>query len=189
MGDDLPMDTLVLIVGRRTNRRQLGIELAGEATCWNCARRSIAATSFTSAFRSARDGTITSPTASTASSSCRTRCGPSPCTRCSSATGHAGAVREGRRKGEGRVFIAGDAAHLVIPTGGLGMNSGVGDALDLSWKLAATLRGWGGPALLRSYEIQRRPAARPARGLATGRPGARRARSTRDRARSVMIAP
>jgi 2-polyprenyl-6-methoxyphenol hydroxylase-like FAD-dependent oxidoreductase len=46
--------------------------------------------------------------------------------------------------------------HLVIPTGGLGMNSGVGDAIDLSWKLAATLKGWGGPALLRSYEIERR---------------------------------
>ena len=46
---------------------------------------------------------------------------------------------------EGRVFIAGDAAHLVIPTGGLGMNTGVGDAIDMSWKLAATLRGWGGP--------------------------------------------
>lgn len=56
----------------------------------------------------------------------------------------------------GRVFIAGDAAHLVIPTGGLGMNSGVGDATDLSWKLAATLRGWGGPALLASYEFERR---------------------------------
>ena len=49
------------------------------------------------------------------------------------------------RYGEGRVFIAGDAAHLVIPTGGLGMNTGVGDAIDLSWKLAATLAGWGGP--------------------------------------------
>jgi|SRR5579885_370180 2-polyprenyl-6-methoxyphenol hydroxylase-like FAD-dependent oxidoreductase len=58
--------------------------------------------------------------------------------------------------GKGRVFIAGDAAHLVIPTGGLGMNSGVGDAIDLSWKLAATLAGWGGPALLKSYEIERR---------------------------------
>jgi 2-polyprenyl-6-methoxyphenol hydroxylase-like FAD-dependent oxidoreductase len=58
--------------------------------------------------------------------------------------------------GKGRVFLAGDAVHLVIPTGGLGMNSGVGDAVDLSWKLAATLAGWGGPALLRSYEIERR---------------------------------
>ena len=55
-----------------------------------------------------------------------------------------------------RVFLAGDAVHLVIPTGGLGMNSGVGDAIDLSWKLAATLAGWGGPALLDSYEIERR---------------------------------
>jgi 2-polyprenyl-6-methoxyphenol hydroxylase-like FAD-dependent oxidoreductase len=60
------------------------------------------------------------------------------------------------RYGEGRVFLAGDAVHLVIPTGGLGMNSGVGDAIDLSWKLAATLRGWGGPGLLKSYEIERR---------------------------------
>jgi 2-polyprenyl-6-methoxyphenol hydroxylase-like FAD-dependent oxidoreductase len=60
------------------------------------------------------------------------------------------------RYGEGRVFLAGDAVHLVIPTGGLGMNSGVGDAIDLSWKLAATLAGWGGPGLLKSYEIERR---------------------------------
>ncbi len=57
---------------------------------------------------------------------------------------------------EGRVFMAGDAVHLVIPTGGLGMNTGVGDAIDLSWKLAATLQGWGGPNLLASYEIERR---------------------------------
>ena len=57
---------------------------------------------------------------------------------------------------DGRVFLAGDAVHLVIPTGGLGMNSGVGDAIDLSWKLAATLQGWGGPALLESYESERR---------------------------------
>jgi hypothetical protein len=55
-----------------------------------------------------------------------------------------------------RVFLAGDSAHLVIPTGGLGMNTGVGDAIDLAWKLAATLRGWGGPRLLDSYEIERR---------------------------------
>ncbi len=55
-----------------------------------------------------------------------------------------------------RVFLAGDAVHLMIPTGGLGMNSGVGDAVDLSWKLAATLQGWGGPRLLASYDIERR---------------------------------
>jgi 2-polyprenyl-6-methoxyphenol hydroxylase-like FAD-dependent oxidoreductase len=60
------------------------------------------------------------------------------------------------RYGKGRVFLAGDAVHLVIPTGGLGMNSGIGDAIDLSWKLAATLRGWGGPQLLQAYEIERR---------------------------------
>lgn len=62
----------------------------------------------------------------------------------------------GERYGEDRVFLAGDAVHLVIPTGGLGMNTGVGDAVDLSWKLAATLQGWGGPDLLASYEIERR---------------------------------
>lgn len=58
--------------------------------------------------------------------------------------------------GANRVFLAGDSVHLMIPTGGLGMNTGVGDALDLSWKLAGTLAGWGGPQLLRSYELERR---------------------------------
>jgi hypothetical protein len=57
---------------------------------------------------------------------------------------------------DGRVFLAGDAVHLMIPTGGLGMNSGVGDAIDLAWKLEGALRGWGGPKLLASYEIERR---------------------------------
>jgi 2-polyprenyl-6-methoxyphenol hydroxylase-like FAD-dependent oxidoreductase len=57
---------------------------------------------------------------------------------------------------DGRVFLAGDAAHLVLPTGGLGMNTGVGDAFDLSWKLAATLRHWGGEKMLDSYEQERR---------------------------------
>jgi 2-polyprenyl-6-methoxyphenol hydroxylase-like FAD-dependent oxidoreductase len=57
----------------------------------------------------------------------------------------------------GRVLLAGDAVHLVVPTGGLGMNTGVGDAFDLSWKLAGTLQGWGGPALLDAYEGERRP--------------------------------
>jgi hypothetical protein len=58
---------------------------------------------------------------------------------------------------DGRVFLAGDAIHLVIPTGGLGMNTGVGDAFDLAWKLAGTIHGWGGPALLDAYEDERRP--------------------------------
>lgn len=58
--------------------------------------------------------------------------------------------------GTDRVFLAGDSAHLVIPTGGLGMNTGVGDAIDLSWKLAATIAGWAGPEILKSYEIERR---------------------------------
>ena len=57
---------------------------------------------------------------------------------------------------EGRVFLAGDSVHLVIPTGGLGMNTGVGDSFDLAWKLIGTLKGWGGPELLDSYEIERR---------------------------------
>jgi 2-polyprenyl-6-methoxyphenol hydroxylase-like FAD-dependent oxidoreductase len=58
---------------------------------------------------------------------------------------------------DGRVFLAGDAIHLVIPTGGLGMNTGVGDAFDLAWKLAGTIHGWGGPGLLDGYETERRP--------------------------------
>ena len=59
----------------------------------------------------------------------------------------------------GRVFLAGDSAHQNIPSGGYGMNTGVGDAIDIGWKLAATLQGWGGPTLLDSYEIERRPVA------------------------------
>jgi 2-polyprenyl-6-methoxyphenol hydroxylase-like FAD-dependent oxidoreductase len=59
--------------------------------------------------------------------------------------------------GRRRVFLAGDAAHQYIPTGGYGMNTGIADAVDLGWKLAATLSGFGGPELLRSYEIERRP--------------------------------
>ena len=64
-----------------------------------------------------------------------------------------------RSYGRDRVFIAGDAAHQMSPTGGLGMNTGIGDAVDLGWKLAAVLQGWGGPHLLESYEVERKPVA------------------------------
>ena len=57
----------------------------------------------------------------------------------------------------GRVFLAGDACHLHPPFGGFGMNMGIGDGVDLGWKLAATLQGWGGDGLLDSYERERRP--------------------------------
>jgi 2-polyprenyl-6-methoxyphenol hydroxylase-like FAD-dependent oxidoreductase len=58
-----------------------------------------------------------------------------------------------------RVFIAGDAAHQNSPTGGLGLHTGLADAVDLGWKLVATLQGWGGPKLLDSYEQERKPVA------------------------------
>jgi 2-polyprenyl-6-methoxyphenol hydroxylase-like FAD-dependent oxidoreductase len=63
------------------------------------------------------------------------------------------------RYGSDRAFIAGDAAHVTSPTGGFGMNTGIQDAVNLSWKIAATLTGWGGPELLRSYELEQRPIA------------------------------
>lgn len=56
-----------------------------------------------------------------------------------------------------RVFLAGDACHLHPPFGGYGMNMGVADGVDLGWKLAAVLQGWGGAQLLDSYELERRP--------------------------------
>ena len=59
---------------------------------------------------------------------------------------------------KGRVFLAGDACHLHPPFGGFGMNMGIGDGVDLAWKLAALLRGWGGETLLRAYEVERRQA-------------------------------
>ena len=58
---------------------------------------------------------------------------------------------------DGRLFLAGDACHLHVPFGGFGMNMGIADGVDLGWKLAATLQGWGGPRLLESYEQERRP--------------------------------
>lgn len=59
----------------------------------------------------------------------------------------------------GRVFIAGDAAHQSSPTGGVGMHTGVEDAVNLAWKLVAMLQGWGGRQLLDSYQTERKPVA------------------------------
>jgi hypothetical protein len=63
------------------------------------------------------------------------------------------------RFADGRVFLAGDSAHAHPPNGGLGMNTGLQDAFDLGWKLAAMIQGWGGPDLLESYDLERRPAS------------------------------
>lgn len=66
----------------------------------------------------------------------------------------------------GRTLLAGDAAHAIPPAGGLGMNLGVADVHNLCWKLAGVLRGWAGPALLDSYERERRPVAHRTLGQA-----------------------
>ncbi|WP_031068121.1 FAD-dependent monooxygenase [Streptomyces sp. NRRL WC-3742] len=66
-----------------------------------------------------------------------------------------------------RIFLAGDAAHLNPPWGGHGYNTGVGDAVNIGWKLAAALQGWGGPELLRSYQTERRAVAQETIALTT----------------------
>ena len=82
----------------------------------------------------------------------------------------------------GRVFIAGDAAHQCSPTGGLGMHTGICEAANLGWKLAAAVEGWGGPDLLASYEVECIPVATRNVGASTlaferitGLPGAEEA--------------
>ena len=64
------------------------------------------------------------------------------------------------RFADGRVFLAGDAAHVVPPNGGFGGNTGVQDAHNLAWKLAAVVKGDAGPALLDTYDAERRPLGR-----------------------------
>ncbi|MFF8810785.1 FAD-dependent oxidoreductase [Streptomyces pactum] len=69
------------------------------------------------------------------------------------------AERVAERYREGRVFLAGDSAHEMAPTGAFGSNTGIQDAHNLAWKLAAVLGGWAGPGLLASYGAERRPVA------------------------------
>ncbi|OQU95836.1 FAD binding domain-containing protein isoform 1 [Cladophialophora immunda] len=76
-----------------------------------------------------------------------------------SAYRHSIAVARDYRSRLGKVFLAGDSAHQNIPTGGYGMNMGIGDAFDLGWKLAATIRENLGPGLLDSYQQERRAVA------------------------------
>ena len=71
----------------------------------------------------------------------------------------AGYALVAERYRRGRVFLVGDAAHLFTPTGGMGMNTGIDDAVNLAWKLAAVIGGWGGERLIDTYEAERRPVA------------------------------
>lgn len=84
---------------------------------------------------------------------------PHPVEVVGSRTWTPGAALVAERFGEGRVLLAGDAAHLFTPNGGFGMNTGVDDAANLAWKLAAAVQGWAGPGLVASYEAERRPVA------------------------------
>src|SRR5581483_11630522 len=71
----------------------------------------------------------------------------------------AGMALVAERFAAGRIFLAGDAVHLFTPTGGFGMNTGIDDAANLAWKLAALIEGWGGDRLPDSYETERKPVA------------------------------
>ena len=83
-----------------------------------------------------------------------------------------------KQYGTRRVFLSGDACHLTSPTGGFGMNTGVQDSVDLSWKLEAMIKGWGGEKLLQSYDFERRPVA--ARNVAEATGNLKRMLSPRD---------
>ena len=69
------------------------------------------------------------------------------------------AERVAERFSDGRVFLVGDSAHEMSPTGAYGSNTGIQDAHNLAWKLAAVLGGWAGPGLLETYDPERRPVA------------------------------
>ncbi|MEW1549712.1 FAD-dependent oxidoreductase [Streptomyces tsukubensis] len=79
------------------------------------------------------------------------------------------AERVAERYSSGRVFLAGDSAHEMSPTGAFGSNTGIQDAHNLSWKLAAVLKGWAGPGLLETYGAERLPVARATSARASAR--------------------
>lgn len=79
------------------------------------------------------------------------------------------AQRVAQRYADGRVFLVGDAAHEMPPTGAFGSNTGIQDAHNVAWKLAAVLAGWAGPGLLASYDEERRPVAEATSSRASSR--------------------
>ncbi|MEU2242491.1 FAD-dependent monooxygenase [Streptomyces sp. NPDC018338] len=79
------------------------------------------------------------------------------------------AQRIAERYADGRVFLVGDSAHEMPPTGAFGSNTGIQDAHNLAWKLAAVLGGWAGPGLLASYGAERRPVAETTSARAAAR--------------------
>ncbi|MFD7324178.1 FAD-dependent oxidoreductase [Streptomyces sp. NPDC059875] len=79
------------------------------------------------------------------------------------------AERVAERYADGRVFLVGDSAHEMSPTGAFGSNTGIQDAHNLAWKLAAVLGGWAGPGLLESYDAERRPVAEATSARASSR--------------------
>src|SRR5207237_640504 len=72
---------------------------------------------------------------------------------------NSGVALHAERFGTRRILLAGDSAHLFTPTGGFGMNTGIDDAANLAWKVAALVQGWGAPELLDRHEAERRPIA------------------------------
>lgn len=102
---------------------------------------------------------------------------------------HALSARVAERYGAGRVFLAGDAAHEMPPLGGLGMNTGIQDAHNLAWKLAAVLGGRAAPALLDTYEAERLPIGRAATARALGNVAAVRGLRLGDEAAAAGQAP
>ncbi len=88
---------------------------------------------------------------------------------------------------DGRIFLCGDSARQLSPQGNLGMNTGLADAVDLAWKLRAMLDGWGGPALLDSYEADRRPIGE--RNIQTAAVGFNRITSTASKPGAVKPGP